>query len=75
MSVEAARSGVYLVLFDVRLVCIPFFLAFSLMRSDWLHHGEFWFSLRENARISASFPDSFDGTGGLQAGTLRQGPL
>ena len=65
MSVEAARSGVYLVLFDVRLVCIPFFLAFSLMRSDWLHHGEYWFSLLENERVSASFPDSFHGTGGL----------
>ena len=64
MSVEAARSRVYLVLYDVRLVCIPF-LAFTLMKSDWLHHGEYWFSLRENARISASFPDSFHGTGGL----------
>ena len=75
MSVEAARSGVYLVLFDVRLVCIPFFLAFSLMRSDWLHHARVLVFVARIAGISASFPDSFHGTGGLKAGTLRKGPL
>ena len=54
VSVEAAHSGVYALLFDVRLVCLPCEIRLGCTMSEWRISLQEWRELRREFPISAS---------------------
>ena len=54
VSVEAAHSGVYALLFDVRLVCLPCEIRLGCTMSEWRISLRKWREFRRDFRISAA---------------------
>ena len=54
VSVEAAHSGVYALLFDVRLVCLPCEIRLGCTMSEWRISLREWREFRRDFRISAA---------------------